>query len=417
MPPVPPNTFHPQPQADAAEKGGMRADIELSKTSVSKKRSNEKQPLIAGGRDDRGYDATDPSSERIGGDGDGGVRFSPQQPKPSHSPGKLQMVILDFTEATGLDASAARSCFLMLKQLFKTHDIECVFVISSKKIRALLEAHDVIELGEPEGADLDLDSDDEELVKPDPVFSSYDDAVEWCEEKLLSTTRQILMPDKNPSFYARAISSRTSSVTTTSASPLAVAAAASSRVRTDTGTNLSIGGTNSVETKGLISILEDYLETDKSASPFADEALKAALPNYFSVQLFDKGTVLFEATTASDRLFLIEHGTVSIIIPPESQKATSPVRSFSFQGEQEPLTTKRLQKISGGGICGELGFFLERPQVFSAVASDHCRVWTITRNSFREMQNGHPHLAILLQTALLRSLSLTNSQTLETHGE
>ena len=72
---------------------------------------------------------------------------------------QIQMVILDFTEATGLDASAARSCFLMLKQLFKTHDIECVFVISSKKIRALLEAHDVIELGEPEGGNLDLDSD------------------------------------------------------------------------------------------------------------------------------------------------------------------------------------------------------------------------------------------------------------------
>ena len=72
----------------------------------------------------------------------------------------------------------------------------------------------------------------------------------------------------------------------------------------------------------------------------ATEALKAALPTYFSVQLFDKGAVLFEATTASDRLFLIEHGTVSIIIPPESQKGISPLRSLSFQGEQWEMEKK-----------------------------------------------------------------------------
>ena len=91
--------------------------------------------------------------------------------------------------------------------------------------------------------------------------------MEWCEEKLLSATRQSSMPKKNPSFYARAISSRKGS----NSPPLN-----SSRSRTDTGTNLSMGGTASVETKGLVSILEDYLETDKHKSPFADEALKVS---------------------------------------------------------------------------------------------------------------------------------------------
>ena len=58
---------------------------------------------------------------------------------------------------------------------------------------------------------------------------------------------------------------------------------------------------------------------------------QAALPTYFTVQLFDKGTVLFEATTASDRLFLIEHGTVSIVIPPASQKV-SRLLEYPYRG-------------------------------------------------------------------------------------
>ena len=58
--------------------------------------------------------------------------------------GDVQMAILDFSGATGLDASAARSCFLMLKQVLRVHGIRCVFVVSSPDIRALLVAHQVI---------------------------------------------------------------------------------------------------------------------------------------------------------------------------------------------------------------------------------------------------------------------------------
>ena len=58
--------------------------------------------------------------------------------------GDVQMAILDFSGATGLDASAARSCFHMLKQVLRVHGIRCVFVVSSPDIRALLVAHQVI---------------------------------------------------------------------------------------------------------------------------------------------------------------------------------------------------------------------------------------------------------------------------------
>ena len=55
----------------------------------------------------------------------------------------VRLCILDFCGATGLDASAARSCFLMLKQTLKTHGILCIFVVSSQPITDLLLAHQV----------------------------------------------------------------------------------------------------------------------------------------------------------------------------------------------------------------------------------------------------------------------------------
>jgi len=68
-----------------------------------------------------------------------GGKHSRKRKKKSH----VRLCILDFCGATGLDASAARSCFLMLKQTLKTHGILCIFVVSSQPITDLLLAHQV----------------------------------------------------------------------------------------------------------------------------------------------------------------------------------------------------------------------------------------------------------------------------------
>jgi hypothetical protein len=89
---------------------------------------------------------------------------------------------------------------------------------------------------------------------------------------------------------------------------------------------------------------------------------QAALPTYFTGQLFDKGTVLFEATTASDRLFLIEHGTVSIVIPPASQKVSrlleypyrGLVSTLSFETSVEKQAQNRLSQSPAGSRFGRL---------------------------------------------------------------
>lgn len=168
---------------------------------------------------------------------------------------------------------------------------------------------------------------------------------------------------------------------------------------------------------GLVEILEDHLKshpdpevdsrkyhmthTAKSEdwiSPFEqDPSLIEELPKYFSEMRAAPGDTLFGALEPVDRLYFIEKGVVDLMIPDDE-----------LVGESE-----RLLRISAGGMCGELGFFLERPQVFAAKVVHACKLWTITRQSFQRMRKEKPQLCIGLQTALIRSLCLTESQKLE----
>ncbi|CAM9577827.1 unnamed protein product [Phaeothamnion confervicola] len=78
-----------------------------------------------------------------------------------------QWIVLDFTGVVGVDATAARVCFLMLKHLLRASGVTLVFAGLRPKIRALLQAHAVVQPG------------------ADACFVRLDDALEWCEEQLL----------------------------------------------------------------------------------------------------------------------------------------------------------------------------------------------------------------------------------------
>jgi CRP-like cAMP-binding protein len=220
----------------------------------------------------------------------------------------------------------------------------------------------------------------------------------------------------------------------------------------------------------LVSILEDYLQIAPAESPLRTAAARTALATHFERATFQPGDVLLEAGRASDRLFLIERGTVDLVIiagddrrgravaaSSSSSSSSSSSRKIGFDGKEGSRSSasiaaaaaaaaakgeaaaagryaaaaaeatdgerggnskpsqrlKRLQRISGGGICGELGFFLEAPQAFSAVAVRPTAVWTLSRRQFTDMQVADAQLCILVQMALVKSLALSASQNLE----
>ncbi|CAM9823419.1 unnamed protein product, partial [Choristocarpus tenellus] len=82
---------------------------------------------------------------------------------------QTRRVILDFSRVVGIDATAARTCFLMLKRTLEVEGVDVLFAGVKPRVLVVLRAHGVV------GSD-------------DPLFGSLDSALEWSEEQLLSET-------------------------------------------------------------------------------------------------------------------------------------------------------------------------------------------------------------------------------------
>ena len=93
----------------------------------------------------------------------------------SSQPPVTKFLLFDFTMVSGLDATAARSCFLNLCRTLTPLGITLVFggVESGGRVERLLIGHEILQ-----------------APLPNPValrFDSIDEALEYCEEALLAT--------------------------------------------------------------------------------------------------------------------------------------------------------------------------------------------------------------------------------------
>jgi len=82
-----------------------------------------------------------------------------------------EYLVLDFTAVIGVDATAARSCFLMLVQLMRSANVTVVFANMNSHVETLFRAHSVV-------------------TETDIVIPHLDDALEWCEEQVLFSAGQ-----------------------------------------------------------------------------------------------------------------------------------------------------------------------------------------------------------------------------------
>ncbi|CAN0508281.1 unnamed protein product, partial [Laminaria digitata] len=62
---------------------------------------------------------------------------------------RTRRVLLDFSKVVGVDATAARSCFLMLKIALRTSGVDVVFSGLTPKVQGLLRSHGVITDDDP----------------------------------------------------------------------------------------------------------------------------------------------------------------------------------------------------------------------------------------------------------------------------
>ena len=78
--------------------------------------------------------------------------------------------------------------------------------------------------------------------------------------------------------------------------------------------------------------------------------------------------VLWEANVPSQRLYFVERGTIDLVVPYATKKTSAATTTFTDPTSASAAVSggdggRRISRISAGGTCGELGFFLATPQV------------------------------------------------------
>lgn len=106
------------------------------------------------------------------------------------APQRVKFVVMDFTYVIGVDATAARACFLLLSGLLKASGVIVVYTQMSESVEKLLRAHGVI-ADDPNDSQVEMNSPHSHGHKRNcVVIPSLDDALEWCEECLLDRYSQ-----------------------------------------------------------------------------------------------------------------------------------------------------------------------------------------------------------------------------------
>ena len=183
------------------------------------------------------------------------------------------------------------------------------------------------------------------------------------------------------------------------------------------------------EALDLESILADYLEVplpppsptlngshahDGAAHEGAEEEedVGRVLSAFFAEREFHAGQALFHAGEASDHLYFLRKGVVVLQLPSPSAAGAD-----TAAGAGGARAHRRLMAVSDGGCVGELGFFLKRPQAFSAVATTRCLVYALSRPGLLALARAQPQLCCLLQQAVIKSLSLSSSYAIADFGQ
>lgn len=301
-----------------------------------------------------------------------------------------EYLVLDFSEVKGVDATAARSCFLTLVHLMRNASVKIVFASLSREMEELLRSHRVLE--------------DDSILIPD-----IDDALEWCEDQVIAsladkrraTTTSITTSSKQKQLRDYVNASRQRQLQSQLKTPrhsISIAPSTSTdnasveEVRSADAHDLfNLPNLNLSLTRPLRSIIEDYLEIDTSSfftsppvSPggaaisglgpdvASDASLQqissllasSVLSQYFSQERFPPYHLIYDIDDAAEKVYFIESGHVELVTMSlmqleqsrwQQQQATSAPPNAS---EHEKV--RRVNKVCAGGIVGEADFFLAR---------------------------------------------------------
>lgn len=137
---------------------------------------------------------------------------------------------------------------------------------------------------------------------------------------------------------------------------------------------------------------------DVCAGMSADQA--ATLEGLMQRRLYVRGDVLFNAGDASDAMYVLQAGSVSIL---RAGDAGTP--------------QIRIACLSAGLVVGEMGLIENQPRTADAVADTTVECLVLERTALELLQSDHPQIANLLYTNLARTLAQRlRDTTIRLHG-
>jgi CRP-like cAMP-binding protein len=319
---------------------------------------------------------------------------------------RTEFLVLDFSETTGIDATATKSCFLRLSQLMKASKVTVVFANMPRSIEQLFASNGVTRDG-------------------DVVIRHLDDALEWCEEQVLANSlREGLVGGhrdrgllRDPSYYASAWRRRHGD-TSSSGSSLSFSKSLSSSASGSQSEGLgSAPGSPfrsdqseaermfAKHSRALRKIFEDHLElTAKDDLRVAKLLTPSLLGLYFVRSTVPANATLFDLSERADHIYFLEDGEVELV-------SVTTDTNLTHNGEGRE-GVERVSKAGPGSIFGEATFFLGACQCLKAITLSDCSVWSLSREDLAMMEDNHPPLCMLCQLVLLKSMSINSASSL-----
>lgn len=305
-----------------------------------------------------------------------------------------RFVVFDFSRVSGLDATAARSCFLALKLLFSHHRITVVYCGMSAAVEFLLYANDVLPVQE----ELERSTSD----CSHHVTSDLDLALDWCEQQLILTAARKRSFESGLQLCGSPFESRTLS---------------------------------------LRQIFLAYLTEERRRLIISQSsAMMEELESYFNICEWNEDDCIFETDEPSDAWYVLLRGQVTLctqnqtasvealtIDSPRNRSRimsrlstvvssiASNSRSNSLTHHHQPQHGRRelVSRVRAGCIFGDLDYVLSQLHVLEATSSaPDTVVAAISRERMTEMRETRLDLACLVQEVLLRASCMTMAEKL-----
>nr|CCA16244.1 Sulfate Permease (SulP) Family putative [Albugo laibachii Nc14] len=286
---------------------------------------------------------------------------------------RTQYVVFDFSAVSGMDATAAGSCFLVLKSLFQRHDIRGVYCGMNAEIEALLRANDVI----PSNWFKDTPYHPGNTAGGH-VTTDLDSGLEWCEENIIF--------NKAPDFYIASHKRKLS----------------------------------------LSSILQAYLPAEKQIF-FSTNFSSDQLEDIFRVQTWQKNQKIFGIGDDPIGWYVLLRGRISLFSRPTIKRsAHSPLSAsrhsksydsalqLSLSGSTVANGTSDTShpsewlqlfgRVHAGCVFGDLDFVLQQSRQTEAVVTcDETLTALITRDKLNFLEKNGIEMAFILQQIMMRA--------------